>query len=83
MILSYTIRKKLSQSQCAKNQWCGYLTPVEIMQILGRDKVTVNQGKQGKASEIELTQKRIDEGTSNPQWFYFYPDAELKQELER
>lgn len=53
------------------NQWCGYLTPTEIIALIDAG------AKPGLGWDSMLERVRLNKktGISNPIWFYFYPNG--------
>lgn len=74
-----TIVSKLNKSQVL-NQWHGYLTPTEILQL-----IELGAGN----PDIQEVQKRVidkkNNGNSQPEHFYFNPkkNSELKKILDK
>jgi hypothetical protein len=75
MILSESLTRKLTR--LCREQWHGYLTPVEIMTLLQRKKLTCYD----KTRQLVSVQEDIDAGICKPVNFYFMPDKELRAEL--
>jgi len=49
-------------------EWCGYLTPSEVVALVADGATLVNNHK----GELQYLQSEIARGISNPRWTYFY-----------
>ena len=59
------------------DQWCGYLTPSEILALLEAGAMATS----GSGWEIAWAKRKKDSGESRPTWFYFSPRKELREML--
>jgi hypothetical protein len=51
-------------------QYCGNLTPSEIFTLIDAGVKPIRENH-----HIEWLKKNLNEGQSNPIWFYFYPNG--------
>lgn len=49
-------------------EWCGYLTPSEVLAIIADGARLVNDHK----GTLQYVQSEVDRGISNPRWTYFH-----------